>query len=158
MHEINPAGSVEERPRVTVAAVVERAGRFLLVRERAQDGKLVINQPAGHLEAGESLVEAVIRETREETGWRFIPQAIVGIYQWQHPAEPKAFVRFAVCGSVTHRDEDPVLDDGIEEVIWLSIDELTAQSRMLRSPLVIRGVDDYLAGERFPLTVLKHLI
>jgi 8-oxo-dGTP pyrophosphatase MutT (NUDIX family) len=154
MHEIDAA----ERPRVTVAAVVERDGRFLLVRERAQNGDLVINQPAGHLEAGESLVEAVIRETREETGWKFVPKALVGVYLWQHPTEIKGFVRFALSGAVTHRDENPRLDEGIEEVLWLSAEELKAQAHSLRSPLVMRGICDYLNGERFPLTVLKSVV
>lgn len=158
MHECETAREAPDRPRVTVAAVVEREGRFLLVRERSARGDLVINQPAGHLETGESLVEAVIRETREETGWKFIPQAVVGVYQWQHPDEAKCFVRFAVCGAVTHRYRNPVLDDGIEEVVWLSVDEVAAESRMLRSPLVMRGIRDYLAGERFPLALLKQII
>lgn len=158
MHVYETAAAAMERPRVTVAAVVERDGRFLMVRERSSSGDLVINQPAGHLEVGETLIEAVIRETREETGWKFIPQAFVGVYQWRNPAERKSFVRFAVCGSVTHRKEDPVLDEGIEDVLWLTVDEVSAQSHALRSPLVVRGIRDYLDGERFPLTLMKQLV
>jgi len=158
MHEYETAAAAMERPRVTVAAVVERDGRFLMVRERSSSGDLVINQPAGHLEVGETLIEAVIRETREETGWKFIPQAFVGVYQWRNPTERKSFVRFAVCGSVTHRNEDPVLDEGIEDVLWLTVDEVSAQSNALRSPLVVRGIRDYLDGERFPLTLMKQLV
>ncbi len=158
MHEGETSGAVIERPRVTVAAVVERDGRFLLVRERSASGDKVINQPAGHLEVGETLTEAVIRETREETGWRFIPQALVGIYQWRNPAEMKSFVRFAVCGSVTHRKAEPVLDEGIEDVVWLTLDEVSAEAASLRSPLVLRGIRDYLVGERFPLSLLKQFV
>lgn len=158
MHESEPTSCEALRPRLTVAAIVEREGRFLLVRERAADGELVINQPAGHVEAGESLVEAAIRETREETGWKFVPQALVGVYQWRHPREPKSFVRFAVCGAVTHRDDDPVLDQGIEEVVWLSFEEVLRQAESLRSPMVLRGIRDYLGGERFPLALLKQAL
>lgn len=158
MSESATFGGTPERPRVTVAAVVERDGKFLLVRERSIDNTLVINQPAGHLEGDESLVNAVIRETWEETGWKFVPQAVVGVYQWRNPQECKSFVRFAVSGSVTHRDENPKLDDGIEEVLWLSLDDLTMEPHALRSPLVIRAMRDYLGGDRFPLTLLKQLV
>lgn len=158
MNERETGGEVAERPWVTVAAVVERDGKFLLVRERSSNGHLVINQPAGHLEANESLVNAVIRETREETGWKFIPKALVGVYQWRNPGEPKSFVRFAVCGSVTHRDDDPILDEAIDQVLWLSIDEVASQPHALRSPLVIPAMRDYLSGQRFPLTLLKQIV
>lgn len=155
MYERETAFLAEERPRVTVAAVVQRSGRFLFVLERAADGRLVINQPAGHLERGESLLEGVIRETREETGWVFVPEAIVGIYQWQHSARGPNYVRFAICGDVTERDAAPHLDEGIEEVLWLDWQELNAQADRLRSPLVQRVVEDYLAGERYPSGLLK---
>lgn len=158
MCECETPGAVTERPRVTVAAVAERDGKFLMVRERSLSGDLVINQPAGHLELGETLIEAVIRETREETGWRFIPQAFVGVYQWRNAAEMKSFVRFAVCGSVTYRDAEPMLDEGIEEVVWLTPDDISAHAARLRSPLVLRGIRDYLDGERFPLSLLKQLV
>jgi 8-oxo-dGTP pyrophosphatase MutT (NUDIX family) len=142
---------------VTVAAVVQRDGRFLFVHERASDGKMVINQPAGHLERGETILEAVVRETREETGWRFVPEALVGIYQWQHSAGGLSYVRFALCGSVTDRDEHAPLDDGIEEVLWLDRQEIDQRADRLRSPLVRQVVNDYLAGERHPIALLKSL-
>jgi len=157
MHESDRRSSPIQRPRVTVAAIAEREGRFLLVRERATGGALVINQPAGHLEAGETLVEGVIRETLEETGWGFVPRDLVGIYQWQHPGGAQSFVRVALCGDVTARDQKRVLDDGIEEVVWLSFDEVIQNRDALRSPLVMRCIEDYLAGERHPMTVLKFV-
>jgi len=157
MHEHETQSMAQVRPRVTVAAIVEREGRFLLVRERSSNGELVINQPAGHLEAGESLVEAVVRETLEETGWGFVPRALVGIYQWEHPSGTLSFVRFALCGEVTVHDPDRSLDDGIEEAVWLSVAEIMERRETLRSPLVLQGINDYLAGERHPLTLLKVL-
>lgn len=157
MYERETGVLAEERPRVTVAAVVQRDGRFLFVHERTRDGRLVINQPAGHLERGESLMEAVVRETREETGWAFVPRALVGVYQWQHPSNGQSFVRFAICGDVTERDPQPRLDEGIEEVLWLDWSELAARADRMRSPLVRRVVADFLAGEQYPITLLKGL-
>ncbi|RYU61937.1 NUDIX hydrolase [Methylolobus aquaticus] len=155
MYEREMASGTRERPRVTVAAVVQRDSRFLFVLERAADGRLVINQPAGHLERGESLMEAVVRETREETGWHFVPEAVVGVYQWQHSIYGPNYVRFAVCGEVTVRDEAPQLDEGIEDVLWLDWHELNERSDQLRSPLVRSVVADYLAGERYPTGLIK---
>ena len=143
-------------PHVSVAAVTERDGRFLLVEERKGD-RLVLNQPAGHLEAGESLLDAVVRETREETGGHFVPQALVGIYRWSLPADPATvYVRFAFCGRLTggHDVPDAVLDADIERTLWLTADELRAQAARHRSPLVWRCVADYLAGRRYPLDLL----
>ena len=155
MYERETGVVAGHRPRVTVAAIVERQGRFLFVLERGDDGRLVINQPAGHLERGESLLDAVIRETREETGWCFVPEALVGIYQWQHSDRGPSYVRFAICGDVTERDASPRLDDGIEDVLWLGWDELNDRSERLRSPLVRSVVADYLAGERYPSRLMK---
>src|SRR3954469_23085610 len=113
-------------PDVTVAAVVERDGRYLMVEERIA-GRLVLNQPAGHLEKGETLIDAVIRETREETAWRFTPAALVGIYLWRNPENDRTFLRFAFCGSVDdHRAEQP-LDTGIVRAAWLTHEQLLAQ-------------------------------
>lgn len=150
-----PPQIAAERPRVTVAAIAERDGRFLLVRERVAGGTPVFNQPAGHLEPGESLVEGAIRETLEETGWGFVPRALVGVYQWEHPSGSTSFVRFALCGDVTVCDELRTLDDGIEEALWLTVDELMQRREELRSPLVIHCIRDYLGGERHPLSLLK---
>jgi ADP-ribose pyrophosphatase YjhB (NUDIX family) len=146
------------RPRVTVAAVVEQAGRFLLVEERDLNGSLVFNQPAGHVESGESLLEAVIRESLEETGWNFNPQFLVGVYLWCRPDGAVTYLRIAIAGTVDHFDSDRSLDEGIERTVWLSRDEVAEQSVRLRSPLVIQTIEDYLAGEHHPLSILKSLL
>ena len=137
-------------PEVTVAAVVLREDRFLVVEERISGG-LVFNQPAGHLEPGETLLDAVIRETREETAWRFTPRALVGTYLWRNPHDGRGFLRFAFCGEVDdHRPAQP-LDRGIVRAAWVTGHELAAQPSRLRSPLVMRCIDDFLAGRRQPL-------
>lgn len=142
-------------PRVTVATVVVRDGRFLLVEEE-QNGKRVLNQPAGHLECGESLVEAALRETREETGWEVQLTAFIGTYQWT-TADGIAFLRFAFAAqALTHHPEQP-LDQGIVQTLWLTPDALQAESVRLRSPLVWQVVDDWLGGQRHPLSLLRHL-
>lgn len=146
------------RPRVTVAAIVERDGRFLFVEERDAEGHLVINQPAGHVEAGESLLEAVVRETFEETGWHIQPEALVGIYQWGRPDGGINYLRVAIAGRPEGHDENATLDEGIERTVWLSLDELAERRAMHRSPLVMRCTEDFLAGERYPLAVLKSLL
>jgi 8-oxo-dGTP pyrophosphatase MutT (NUDIX family) len=140
---------------VTVAAVVEREGRFLLVEEHTDAG-LRLNQPAGHLEAGETLVQAVVRETLEETAYRFSPEHLVGIYQWQNPAGNATFLRFAFCGSLVGEPQDRPLDDGIVRRVWMAPDELAAEHARHRSPLVRRCVEDYLRGNRFPLAMLTE--
>jgi 8-oxo-dGTP pyrophosphatase MutT (NUDIX family) len=143
-------------PEVTVAAVVEREGRFLIVEERVS-GKLVFNQPAGHLEDRESLVEAAVRETREETAWRLIPEALVGVYLWRNPDNGRSFLRFAFCGTVDdHRPSQP-LDTGIVRALWMTRDQLQAQPGRLRSPLVMRCLDDYRLGRRQPLESVASL-
>jgi 8-oxo-dGTP pyrophosphatase MutT (NUDIX family) len=141
-------------PRVTVAAIAERDGRFLLVEELI-DGARVWNQPAGHLDPDESLEAAVIRETREETGYRFEPTALVGIYLWKRDAET-VFLRHVYAGRVVGEPAGE-LDPEIVGVHWRTRDELAAPSAPVRSPLVLRCVDDYLAGQRFPLNVLHWL-
>jgi 8-oxo-dGTP pyrophosphatase MutT (NUDIX family) len=148
------------KPDVTVAAVVEREGRFLVVEERV-DARLVFNQPAGHLEHGESLLQAVVRETLEETGWHFVPEAVVGVYLWhQAPGadgRARSFLRVAFRGDVGHHDANRPLDTGIERAVWLTRQQLAAQELHLRSPLVLRCIDDYVAGRRYPLDVLAQL-
>ena len=146
------------RPRVTVAAVIEREGRFLVVEERAAAGELVINQPAGHLELGEDLLEAVSREVLEETAWRFAPEHLVGVYLWTHPDGVTSYLRVCFCGQATVREPDRALDEGIERAVWLSRDELAARAPSLRSPLVLGVIDDYLAGQRYPLSLLKSYL
>ena len=140
---------------VTVAALIEQGNRFLLVEERV-DGQLVLNQPAGHLEDRETLLDAAIREAREETAWRFHPEALVGTYLWRSPAG-RSFLRFAFCGTVDdHRAQQP-LDAGIERALWLSHEQLLAQPTRLRSPMVMRCVQDYLLGRRLPLDTVACL-
>lgn len=143
------------KPDVTVAAVVEREGRFLLIEEHVGE-RLVINQPAGHLEANESFVEAAIREALEETAWSFVPEAISGIYLWPHPERNLSFLRVAFTGKVTHHHPERRLDRGIRRTLWLSRDEV-AQRSNLRSPMVLQCIDDYLAGTRHPLSLLTHV-
>ena len=140
---------------VTAASIIESGGRFLLVEERV-DGHVVLNQPAGHLDPGESLAAAAARETLEETGYTFAPTHLVGIYHWQNEGGA-TFVRFAFCG--THRaPKGPVrLDDGIIGPVWLSRTQMLAREGDLRSPMVLRGVDDYLAGRRHSLDLVPYL-
>jgi len=145
------------KPDVTVAAVVERDGQFLVIEERAS-GRIVVNQPAGHLENGETLVAAVVRETLEETGWTFEPAAVVGIYLWRPPQTPRTFLRIAFRGPAQSHDAARALDHGIVGTRWLTRDQLAAMGPRLRSPLVLRCVDDYLAQVRYPLELLTHLI
>jgi ADP-ribose pyrophosphatase YjhB (NUDIX family) len=140
---------------VTVAAVVEDRGRFLMVEEEAE-GRLVYNQPAGHLEQGESLFDAVVREAREETGWRIRPTAIVGVQQWTS-ASARTFLRVAFAGAAVERDPAPVLDPDIRAVLWLTRAEIVARGAALRSPMVLRCIDDYLGGRLYPLELLVHL-
>jgi 8-oxo-dGTP pyrophosphatase MutT (NUDIX family) len=143
-------------PEVTVAAVVERDGRYLMVEERAS-GRLVLNQPAGHLEDRETLIDAVIRETREETAWRLAPDALIGTYLWRSPETGRTFLRFAFCGSVDDHRPDQPLDTGIVRAVWLSHEQLLAQPGRLRSPLVLRCLDDHLRGVRQPLESVASL-
>jgi ADP-ribose pyrophosphatase YjhB (NUDIX family) len=147
-------------PEVTVAAVVERRvereRRYLMVEELIS-GRLVLNQPAGHLEQGESLVDAVIRETREETAWRLRPEALVGVYLWRNPQTERSFLRFAFCGNVSDHQPDQPLDTGVQRALWLSQTQLLAQTGRLRSPLVLRCLDDFLLGKRLPLETVATL-
>ena len=145
------------KPDVTVAAVIEREGRFLMVEERVGQS-LVINQPAGHLEPNESLIEAAIRETLEETAWRFKPEAVCGVYLWRHPERDVTYLRIAFAGRVTEQLQERSLDQGIQQALWLSRDELAQRATELRSPLVLRCIDDYLSGNRYPLELLTHLV
>jgi ADP-ribose pyrophosphatase YjhB (NUDIX family) len=134
-------------PDVTVAAVTETAGRFLLVEERIAQ-RLLFNQPAGHVERGETLLAAVVREAHEETAWRFHPEALLGIYRWRNPSSRRWVLRFAFTGSVSDHDPTQRLDRGIVRTHWLDCSELQERQSRLRSPLVLRCVHDYLAGHR----------
>lgn len=140
-------------PRVTVAALLEREGRFLMVEERV-GGELVYNQPAGHLEDEESLVAAVVRETLEETAWHFQPEALCGIYRWRHPQTEETYLRVAIAGTGLYHEPERVLDADIERTLWLTSGEIRARSSSLRSPMVLHCLDDYLAGRSAPLRLL----
>ncbi|HET9123039.1 MAG TPA: NUDIX hydrolase [Acidiferrobacteraceae bacterium] len=144
------------KPNVTVAAVIERAGRFLFVEERIRDA-LVLNQPAGHLERGETLEQAVIRETLEETAYSFTPVGLIGIYRWPHPERDLTYLRFAFHGPVSGPEPGRALDTGVVRALWLSPDELAAESTRHRSPQVALCVEHYLQGQRFPLTLLHDV-
>jgi len=141
------------KPHATVAAIVEKNGKFLMVEEKV-GGEIVYNQPAGHLEPNESLIEAVIRETQEETAWKFTPEALIGVYLWPQPKTDRTFLRFAFCGSCSDHQGEQALDDGILQALWLSKEELQ-NSKKLRSPMVIQNINDYLAGQRYPLEIIS---
>lgn len=147
---------MSRKPDVTVAAVTETAGRFLVVEERVRQ-KVVFNQPAGHVEQGETLLAAVVREVREETAWRFEPKTLLGVYLWRNPANGRATLRFAFTGAVAGHDATQKLDRGIVRTHWLSRGELEERKAQLRSPLVLRCVNDYLAGQRLPLDPVAAL-
>jgi 8-oxo-dGTP pyrophosphatase MutT (NUDIX family) len=145
------------RPSVTVAAIAEHDGRFLLVEEHTAEG-LRLNNPAGHLERGESPLEAVVREVLEETARRFVPEALVGVYlsRFQRPAsgEDVTYLRLAFTGRVEDADPTRALDDGIVRTLWLTPDEVRSSTARHRSPLVLRCMEDHLAGRRYPLALI----
>lgn len=143
------------KPHATVAALIERAGSFLLVEEETEVG-LRFNQPAGHLDQGESLVAACARETLEETAWAFRPTALVGIYQWPRPSGDITYLRFAFSGELGAHQEDRALDTGIQRTVWMTPEEIRASADRHRSPLVWQCVSDYLTGRRFPLEIVTH--
>lgn len=144
-------------PHLTVAAVVERDGRFLVVREYV-DGRERINNPAGHIESGESPVEATVREVREETGYGFEATSLGGVYLWRRPDNGETFLRINIIGHCPDHDPEASLDDGIIGPEWLALEELRTRSDTLRSPLVLRSFAEYRAGIRYPLDVISTLI
>jgi ADP-ribose pyrophosphatase YjhB (NUDIX family) len=143
------------KPNVTVAAVIEQEGKFLLVEEQTPQG-LLFNQPAGHLEANESLVNATIRETLEESAYQFQPQHLVGIYRWHAATSDTTYLRFAFTGSILAHYPERTLDEGIVRAVWMSPDEIRESQARHRSPLILHCVEDYLAGRRYPLGLLTH--
>lgn len=143
------------KPNVTVAAVIEQDGRFLLVEENTSQG-VRFNQPAGHLEADESLLAATTREVLEESAYSFVPQHLLGIYHWHAPESDTTYLRFAFTGAITGHDPHRKLDNGIIQAVWLTPDEIFAIQGRHRSPLVLQCIEDFLAGKRYPLDLLIH--
>lgn len=142
------------KPSVTVAAIMERDGRFLFVEEEA-DGRRVLNQPAGHLDPGESLAAACRREAMEETAHEFEPTGLVGVYRWHYAPKDVTFLRFCFAGKVLKKTDLP-LDKEIIALHWLTLDQLKARKADHRSPLVQRCVEDHLAGRNFPLGLFSE--
>lgn len=142
-------------PHVTVAAVIEQQGRFLLVEEMTEDG-VRFNQPAGHWEPGETLAEAVVRETREEAAYAFTPESLVGIYSWHHPRKDITYLRFTYTGQLGAFDPAQALDEGILRAVWMTREEVYASRERHRSPLVVQNIEDFLAGRRYPIEIVHH--
>lgn len=140
---------------VTVATIVEDQGRFLLVEEMSADKKQVFNQPAGHLEANETLLEAAVRETLEETGWDVELTAVTGIYLYTAPSNGVTYQRVCFAARPMRHHPERALDDGILGARWMTREELAAQPERWRSHLILRCIDDYLEGERFPLALIR---
>jgi len=147
------------KPNVTVAALIERDGHYLLVEEETDDG-IRFNQPAGHLDEGESLIAACSREALEETAWHFTPSSVVGVYQWQRPKKVNegdiTYLRFAFAGTLGEHVPGRVLDEGILRAVWMSPEEIQATVARHRSPLVWQCVADHIAGQRYPLALIRH--
>ena len=146
------------KPSVTVAAIIERGGRYLLVEEHTPEG-LRLNNPAGHLDPDESPEQGVAREALEETAFVFQPTALVGIYlsrfQRASTQEDVTYLRFAYCGTLGDFDSARPLDTGIVRTLWMTPDEVRASAERHRSPLVLRCIEDHLAGQRFPLALVQ---
>ncbi|HKY02489.1 MAG TPA: NUDIX hydrolase [Burkholderiales bacterium] len=144
------------KPNVVVAAIAEREGKFLLVEEEIEDGRLVFNQPAGHWDPGETLLEACVRETLEETAYVFKPTHLLGVFSWTPPGDDKTYLRFAFCGEAGAHDPARKLDKEIRQALWLSADEIRACRDRHRSPLLMHCIEQYLSGARYPLEVIEH--
>ena len=144
------------KPNVTVAAIVEQDTCFLLVEERIK-GKAVLNQPAGHLEVGESLFEAVKREVLEETAWQFNPVSLVGIYLYTLPNNTLTYLRFCFYGECIHHELGRALDEEIIRTHWLTLKQIREKEKALRSPMVLRGIEDYLAGNCYSLDLIDQI-
>jgi phosphatase NudJ len=145
------------KPNVTVAAIIERDGRFLLVEEESADG-LKLNNPAGHIEQGESPVQGCVREALEETGRVFEATSLVGVYlaraRRDSTGDDVTYLRFAFCGTCGEPDPSRALDTGIVRTLWMTADEIRASAARHRSPLLLRCIEDYLAGQRYPLSLV----
>lgn len=146
------------KPNTTVAAIAEQDGRFLLVEESI-NGNLVYNQPAGHLEDGETLIEAVKREVMEETAWEFEPSSLVGVYLYPNPHQVDiTYLRFCFYGNCIKEHKGQALDEGIVRAVWLTPEEIEKEHSRMRSPLVPRCINDHLQGKCYPLELLHHYL
>ena len=145
------------KPNVTVASIVELNGKFLMVEEESLAGP-VLNQPAGHLEANETMEGAVVRETLEETGYRFTPEAIVGSYLWHNSDNETTYYRTTYSGTVCNKIVLTELDDGIIRTLWMTRDEIVANENRLRSPVILESLNDYSLGARYPLSMIKSSV
>ncbi|MBL78574.1 MAG: NUDIX hydrolase [Nitrosomonadaceae bacterium] len=143
------------KPNVTVAAVINKNNKYLLVEEKAINGTLY-NQPAGHLEPNESIIQAVIRETLEETSYTFTPEWLLGIYKWHSSANDTTYLRFAFLGTAICDNQNLPLDEDIVRAVWLNTNEIYNLAHRHRSPLVIKCIEDHLAGKRYSLKILAH--
>lgn len=143
------------KPNVTVAAVIEQDGKFLLVEEHTSQG-LKFNQPAGHLEANESLLNAVVREAMEESAYDFEPQYLIGVYRWHADTSNTTYLRFAYSGRILAHHAGQTLDNGIVRAVWMTPEEIRATVPRHRSPLILQCVEDHLAGKRYPLELVTH--
>ncbi len=143
-------------PHVTVAAIVQHKDGFLMVEEEV-DGGIALNQPAGHLEENETLVQAVVRETLEETAWHFQPEALLGVYRWLSPRNQVTYLRFAFTGTLLRHEPERPLDHGILRAVWMTPEAIRQLAASHRSPQVLRCVDDYLSGVRYPLSCLQDM-
>ena len=144
------------RPHVTVACIVVDGDRYLMVEEEVS-GKLAYNQPAGHLDDGESLIEAAVRETLEETGWTVELQHLIGMHQWRSTEHGDAVLRFSFAARAISHDPDRPLDTGIRRALWLTRAEIADLGGRLRSPMVLLSIDAWLAGKKLPLDSLSYL-
>ena len=144
------------RPHVTVACVVADGERYLMVEEEV-NGRLVYNQPAGHLDDGESLAAAALRETLEETGWTVELQHLIGVHQWRSTEHGDGVVRFSFAARALGHDPNRALDTDIRRALWLTRTEIAALGEHLRSPMILQSIDLWLGGQRLPLEVMSHL-
>ena len=142
-------------PHVTVATIVKQDGKFLLVEERINN-KVVLNQPAGHVEANETLLDAAIRETLEETGWTVEPTALLGFYTYTTQCKTMTFYRTTFVADAKHFNPSYILDSDIIRTHWMTLDEIKSHKTLLRSPIVLKCTEDYCAGRRFPLDTIEE--
>lgn len=144
-------------PHLTVSCVVVKDKQFLLVKERS-DGKLVLNQPAGHLELNETIIEAAVRETLEETGWHVEPRHLLGISQYKAPGNGVTYIRHSFVADALHREPHPRIDSDIVEVVWMTYDEVVANRTCLRSPLVLNDIERFRAGIQYDIRILEGFL